>query len=93
MAFRPARAKQGDEKAHNLRFLRREFDLLLVAAVGSCRYHHPSRSLLRGSHGTRAVAHQALPFAAVTDGAFVCALLCTMFPADLGITCKHMYVQ
>ena len=39
-----------------------------------------SSSLLCGSHGTNAVAHQALPFVTATDGASVCVRVRAMFP-------------
>ena len=49
------------------------------AAAVSHRPFQLSSSLLCGSDGTTAVAHQALPFVTATDGASVCA----MFPAVL----------
>ena len=55
--------------------------LLLVYHVYITPSPNLSSSLLCGSHGTTALAHEALPFVTATDGASVCA--CVMFPVDL----------
>ena len=48
-----------------------------------------SSSLLCCSHGTTAVAHQALPFVTAMDGASVCVLVWAMFPVYLGNRNEH----
>ena len=54
-----------------------------------------SSNILRGSHGTSAVAHQALPFVAATGGASVCvpvgAMFLVMFLVDLGNRNEHTF--
>ena len=72
----------GQCKPHNLLFC------FAAAAAVSCLYHtvslKPSSSLLCGSHGTTAIAHQALPFVKATDGAPVC-VCAAMFPVGLPV--------
>ena len=58
--------------------------LLLVYHVYITPSPNLSSSLLCGSHGTTAVAHQAFPFVMATDGAYQCVFLCAMLPVDLG---------
>ena len=47
--------------------------------------HKLSSSLLCDSHGTSAVAHQALPVVTATDGASLSVRVCAMFPVALRI--------
>ena len=63
----------GQLNPHNLGF----FPLaLLLYHVCITPSHKLSSSLLCASHGTTAVAHQALPFVTATDGASLCTCAC-----------------